>query len=365
MKLFRPRKRPPHESLEAGWENVWDSVVNMSDAEHIEGRERAPSSAWVLRRAVSPLAIGALIIAVMLMSISAKNVELDRATLQSGGALLALAGHGESRVLNGARNFIDRSLPLMLSTHTETSRIENFDPEDLPWLAYVETQTDREYDALTETFRTVEKAYLVHPYGYVMKVAKMMWETIEMAFWGTVLACLLAVPVGIGGARNYAPHPIIYNLSRWICSFNRAMPELILALIFVLMYGFGPAAGILALAFHTSGFLGKFFADEIENSDPGPQFALRSTGANRIKVLRFAVIPQVLPQYYVYLQYIFERNIRAATILGIVGAGGIGMELKGRWDLFDYDHVATILLAILLTVLILEWVTQRLRKQII
>ena len=201
--------------------------------------------------------------------------------------------------------------------------------------------------------------------GYLRRVLIKMWETIEMAFWGTLLAVLIAMPLGVLGAANYTPHRAVYAVARALCSFNRAMPELILALIFVLMYGFGPVAGILALGLHTSGFLGKFFADDIENADPGPQRALRVTGATRLKVLRFAVLPQVLPQYYAYLQYILERNIRTATVLGIVGAGGIGTELKGRWDIFDYGHVSTILLVIFLTVMLLEFLTQRLRARAI
>lgn len=330
-----------------------------------QNQDKVPASTqWALERSVSPFTVGALLVAAILMAFSAKNVELDKAAGQTWTAVLALAGFGESRVLNGASSFLEKSFPMHLSTRMETNRIEEFDRQNLPWLSYIETKSEKDYDAHTNTFTEVESEYLVKPYGYVVKVAIKMWETIEMAFWGTVLACLLAIPLSICSAKNYTPHRALYSVARGLCSFNRAMPELILALFFVLMYGFGPVAGILALGIHTSGFLGKFFADEIENAAPGPQQALKSTGANRIKVLRFAVLPQVLPQYYAYLQYILERNIRTATVLGIVGAGGIGTELKGRWDLFDYDHVTTILLAIFLTVMLLEWSTQRLRSRI-
>ena len=274
-------------------------------------------------------------------------------------------GFNDSKVLNGASNFLEKAFPLQISTIQETNRIENFDPDNLPLFSYVETRVEREYSVIAEKYTETEAEFLVKPVGYITKVLMKMWETIEMAIWGTIFSILLAIPLALCGTQNYTPHRAVYHVARSICSFNRAMPELILALFFVLMYGFGPAAGIMALALHTSGFLGKFFADEIENSDPGPQRALRSTGANRLKVLRYAVIPQVLPQYYAYIQYILERNIRTATVLGIVGAGGIGTELKGRWDLFDYDHVATILLAIFITVVLLELVTQRLRNKVI
>lgn len=326
---------------------------------------RFPSEGWVLHRTVTPKIIAVLFILAVLASFSAKNVELDKALTESGQAIASIFGFGESKVLNGAGNFLSKAFPLQVSTIQETNRIENFDPNDLPMFSYVEVRVEREYSVIQEKFTEKEAEFLVKPVGYLIKVLIKMWETIEMAIWGTVFSVLLAIPLAILGARNYTPHAAIYQVSRSICSFNRAMPELILALFFVLMYGFGPIAGILALALHTSGFLGKFFADEIENADPGPQRALRATGANRLKVLRYAVIPQVLPQYYAYIQYILERNIRTATVLGIVGAGGIGTELKGRWDLFDYDHVATILLVIFITVVLLEIFTQRLRNKAI
>jgi len=336
------------------------SAPNSAPTQGLGGHEH-----WPLYRAITPRTIGILLLVMVLLGLSARNTELDRAAVETGQAVAALLGFGDSQVVDGASGFIAKAFPLQFATRTETNRIADFDPDKLPWLSRVEVIEEQEYDTLTDSFTTVTSEYLVRPYGYLWKVLVKMWETIEMAFWGTVIAILIAMPLGVLGAQNYTPHRIIYSLSRGFCSFNRAMPELILALFFVLMYGFGPIAGILALGIHTSGFLGKFFADDIENAPPGPQQALRSSGAGRLKVLRFAVLPQVLPQYYAYVQYILERNIRTATVLGIVGAGGIGTELKGRWDLFDYSHVATILLIIFLTVGLLEIVTQRLRAKAI
>lgn len=219
------------------------------------------------------------------------------------------------------------------------------------------------YNALTETYVLEKKEYLIKPFGYLSKVFVKMWETIEMGFWGTLLSVLISIPLAIFSAKNYTPNKAVYLTARFILSFNRAMPELIMALFFVLMYGFGPIAGIFALAMHTSGVLGKFFADEIENAPKGPQDALLSSGANKVKVLWYAVMPQVFPSYVGYIQYILERNIRTATVLGMVGAGGIGMELKGRWDMFSYSHVATILLVILITVMVLEYFSQKIRAK--
>jgi phosphonate transport system permease protein len=318
---------------------------------------------WELYHAVTSRNLAILLLAFFLLSFSAHNTQIDKAIVETSKAVLSAFGIGDSRVLDGASRFIGNAFPIQISTRTEISRVENLDREKLPLFSYIEKGELREYDALTDTWTTDDTEYLVEPIGYLLKVVVKMWETIEMGFWGTFISIMISLPLGILAARNYAPHRLVYIAARGWLSFHRAMPELIIALFLVLMYGFGPIAGVLALAIHTSGVLGKFFADEIENAPPGPQLALGSSGAGRLKVLRYAVFPHVFPAWIAYIQYIFERNIRTATVLGIVGAGGIGVELKGRWDLFDYDHVATILLAILITVIALEYFSQILRKK--
>lgn len=316
---------------------------------------------WPLHQAITPKTIALVLIAIIFLALSAKNTELDKAAYETGKAVIALTGSTESNVLSAASEFISDALPFTFESAVNVERIDDFDADELPLFTYIEKREIQDYDALTETYSTETVEYLVHPFGYLLKVLGKMWESIEMGFWGTFLSVLISLPLGILAAKNYSPNRITYTMARTILGFHRAMPELILALFFVLMYGFGPIAGIFALAVHTSGVLGKFFSDEIENAPPGPQSALKATGSNSIKVLRFAVLPQVLPSYIAYVQYIFERNIRTATVLGIVGAGGIGMELKGRWDLFDYSHVATILLVIFLTVMLIEILSQKLR----
>jgi len=192
-----------------------------------------------------------------------------------------------------------------------------------------------------------------------------MLTSLEIAVWGTLFALAAGVPLAYFGARGYAPNRFFYVLSRFTSSFFRAVPELVSALIFVLVAGFGPVAGVLALGFHSAGFFGKFYADDVENAERGPQEALFAVGANKLKVLRRAVLPQVLPQYIAYTQYILERNVRMATVIGIVGAGGIGVELKGRFDTFEFDHVSTIILVIFATVILLEQLSQRVRGRLI
>jgi len=318
---------------------------------------------WELYRAVTPKNLIILLIVFILLSFSAHNTEMDKAFVQTSKAVLSAVGIGDSEVLDGAARFASKAFPIQISQRTEIARLDDFDHQSLPLFAYIEKGETRDYDALEDRWTVEEAEFLVEPIGYLQKVLAKMLETIEMGFWGTVISIMIALPLGILASRNYTPHHMVYLFSRSWLSFHRAMPELIIALFLVLMYGFGPIAGVLALAIHTSGVLGKFFADEIENAPPGPQLALGSTGAGQLKVLRYAVFPHVFPAWIAYIQYVFERNIRTATILGIVGAGGIGMELKGRWDLFDYDHVATILLVIFLTVVVLELFSQKLRKR--
>lgn len=314
-----------------------------------------PPEAWTLRQPFGPRAIGAALLLAVLMTWSAERTELDRGVVQAF----------DGTASQGAGEFFKAALPLVFAERTETARVEGFDPDDLPPLAYLETEPVREYDALSNTWKdagTVE--YLVQPGGYMLRVLALMMKTLEIALWGTLMAALMAIPMGYLSTAGYSPHPLVYNAARGLCSFSRAVPELISAMFFVLMFEPGPVPGVLALGLHGSGFLGKFFADDAENAPRGPQEALRATGASRVKVMRFAVLPQVIPQYLAYLQYVLERNVRTGTVLGIVGAGGIGMELKGRWDLHDWGHVSTILLAIFLTVVALEHLTQKLRGRI-
>lgn len=333
-------------------------------------RPASAAEAWRLREPYSKKLILGLLVGFVALGWSFQRVELDRAVAGTVRAVAYAAGlTDESQVATGAARYAKKGWPVVIADERPVMRIENFDPDRLPWLSRVETRTVVEPEFDTETMELVNRAvtreYLVRPVGYLSRVLVLMLETIEMAFWGTVMAVLIAIPLAFLGAKNYTPWGGVYHLARGVCSFNRAMPELISALFLVLMFGFGPIAGMLALGFHTSGLLGKFFADDIENADPGPQLALASTGAGKLKVIRFAVLPQVLPQYIAYTQYILERNVRTATVLGIVGAGGIGLELKGRWDMFAYGHVTTILLVIFVTVYALECCSQLARKKLI
>ncbi len=316
--------------------------------------KRDPSQ-WELRQPYSAKLVLGLMVCAVLLAWSAKRTELDRGALQT---VNGTAGEG-------VEEFFKAAWPLVFAERTEVSRIENFNPDDLPPLAHIEQEPVREFDAIANKWtESGTTDILVQPGGYVVRVVVLMFKTLEIAFWGTLLAIFMAIPLGYLSTAGYSPHPLVYTAARGLCSFNRAVPELISAMFFVLMYEPGPVPGVLALGLHGSGFLGKFFADDAENAPSGPQQALLATGAGRLKTMRFAVIPQVIPQYLAYVQYVLERNVRTGTVLGIVGAGGIGMELKGRWDLHDWGHVSTILLIIFLAVIVLEHITQRLRTRV-
>jgi phosphonate transport system permease protein len=332
--------------------------------------ERRPAAEWRYRQPFGPRVLALLFAATIGLGISARHVELDRMAALTGEWLATLVGLAEtSQVGRGLGRVAETLFPLQIGERTEVARIEGFDPTRLPWLGRIERQESREVTLNRQTLQTevrVEvKEYLVEPLGYLWRVLVKMVETLEIALWGTILAVVVSVPLALGGARNYAPHATVYALSRATVSFLRAIPEMISALFLVLAFGFGPIAGILALGFHAAGFLGKFYAEDIENAERGPQEALAAIGAGRLKVLWFGVMPQVVPQYIAYTLYILDRNVRMATIIGIVGAGGIGQELKGRYEMFNYGHVSTILLVLFVTVFALDQLSARIRARLI
>ena len=178
-------------------------------------------------------------------------------------------------------------------------------------------------------------------------------ETIQMAIIGTLGAVLLAMPFGLLAARNISPHPTIYTITRLFLNFLRSIPELIYALIFVAAVGLGPFPGVLALIFGSVGSISRLFAEAIEQIDPQQVLAVRATGASGIQTFMFGVFPQALPLLISYSLVYFEHNVRNATILGIVGAGGIGQKLYEYVQLFYYNELlgAVILLVLAVTVI--------------
>ncbi len=192
---------------------------------------------------------------------------------------------------------------------------------------------------------------------------KPLFETVAMSVVGTALAFLMALPLGILAARNTSPHPLIYWAVRGLLNLLRAIPELVMGILFVAAVGFGALPGVLALAFHSIGMVGKFIAEAIEHADNGPIETVRSTGATPFQVVSHGVLPQVIPQLLDLALYRWEYNFRASTVMGMVGAGGIGLELMSALRLMNYDVVAAILLLILFTVTLVDTTGAVLRKR--
>jgi phosphonate transport system permease protein len=191
-----------------------------------------------------------------------------------------------------------------------------------------------------------------------------MIETIEIAFLGTFIAIVLSIPVGLFSARNLAPNYGIFLIARVITVFFRAIPEFIIAMILVIAIGFGAMPGVLALGIHTMGFLAKFYAEDIEHVNKGPIEALKASGASKRQIISFAVIPQIIPSFIANNLYILDRNIRMATMLGIVGAGGIGYELQSSFRMFEYQKVSAIIIIIFITIFIIDHLSSFIRSKV-
>jgi phosphonate transport system permease protein len=196
------------------------------------------------------------------------------------------------------------------------------------------------------------------------KLIHAMFETIEIAFLGTFIAVVLSIPLGLFSARNLAPNYLVYIICKTIVIFFRAIPEFIIAMILVIAIGFGAMPGVLALGLHTMGFLAKFYAEDIEHVSKGPIDALKSSGATKSQIISFGVIPQILPSFVANNLYILDRNVRMATMLGIVGAGGIGYELQSSFRMFEYERVSAIIILIFITIFIIDHLSSYIRSKI-
>lgn len=187
-------------------------------------------------------------------------------------------------------------------------------------------------------------------------------ETVQMALAGTFLALLAAFPIGFLAARNTTPHPVVYYGVRAALNLVRTVPDLALGLVFVAAVGLGAFAGTLALAIHTATVLGKLLSESVENIDEGVVEAIRATGARYPQILSFAVLPQVLPDLISFTLYRLETNIRAASVLGLIGAGGIGYLMNTSFRTFQYQEAAAIVLVLIALVMLVDYLSSRLRN---
>ena len=191
-----------------------------------------------------------------------------------------------------------------------------------------------------------------------------MLVTLQIALWGTVLAVILAVPLGLLCSANIVP-AWVYQPVRRLMDAARAINEMVFAMLFIVAVGLGPFAGVLALWIHTTGILAKLFSEAVEAIDPQPVEGIRATGAHALEEIIYGVIPQVLPLWISYSLYRFESNVRSASVVGMVGAGGIGVVL---WEIirgFQYAQTCAVMIIIVATVAVIDLVSARIRKALI
>jgi phosphonate transport system permease protein len=196
------------------------------------------------------------------------------------------------------------------------------------------------------------------------KWLKMLGETILISYVGTLIGAVLAFVLNFFAAQNTSPASWLRFLMRRLLEFARTVPGIVFALIFVIAFGLGPMAGVLAIAIHSTGALGKLFSEIVENADMKPVEGVRSTGASWVSCVRFAVLPQVMAGYASYALLRFEINVREASVMGFVGAGGIGQELVVAVRKFYYSDVSAILLTIIVTVFVIDITTGWLRGRL-
>ncbi len=202
-------------------------------------------------------------------------------------------------------------------------------------------------------------------WSYLPTIWGPMMETLQIAILGTTLGALLAVPVALLCASNLGVSRWVSLPTRMVLNLVRTIPDLLFAAIFVAVFGIGPFAGMLALVFFSFGIIAKLTFEAIEAIDPGPLEAMTAVGSNRLQIIMYGVVPQALPYFMSYLLYTFEVNVRAAAVLGLVGAGGIGLLLDRSLGLFRYDRAAIIILLTLAIVLVIDYGSTMIRRKLL
>jgi phosphonate transport system permease protein len=196
-------------------------------------------------------------------------------------------------------------------------------------------------------------------------VSRAVLVTFQMALVGSVVGIVLSFVLAPFAARTLSPHPVVYQLARLLISFCRSVPDLVWAIFFVATVGLGAFAGTLTIIVDTIGFCGRFFAESMEEVDKGPQEALSSLGANQFSIIACAVVPSAMPSFTTASLFSLEKAVRSSVVLGLVGAGGIGIELKVAMDLFQYQQAATIIIAVFMLVIGVEKLSSFIRNRLI
>ena len=236
----------------------------------------------------------------------------------------------------------------------------------LLWGSSVKTESSISELVLGFTNMTDLLVQMVPPnWGYFDNITGAILETIRMAVIGTTLGAIISIPVALSSASNIIQNFWLFYPVRFILNLIRTIPDLLLASIFVAIFGLGILPGILALTVFSIGIIAKLTYESIESVDRGPLEAMISVGANKIQLIVFGVIPQVLDSFISYVLYTFEINVRAAAILGLVGAGGIGLFYNRTLGFLEYDKVSSIIIYTLVVVLVIDYISTKLREKLI
>ncbi|ENH97757.1 alkylphosphonate ABC transporter permease [Gracilibacillus halophilus YIM-C55.5] len=221
------------------------------------------------------------------------------------------------------------------------------------------------------SMRTIENIDRILPqflqpaFSETPSILEKMVETVFIAYTGSLAAAIIAVPIAFLAASNMVKHTFWNQCGMWILGAIRAFPEIILAIIFVAAIGPNPFAGVLAIAIGSTGMLGKLYAEIIESIDMNVIEALQASGANKMQIFIYGILPQVLPEFLSYAIYRFEIDVRASSVLGIVGAGGIGMLITFAYMNRNWEEVGMILLSIIITVTIIDQISGFIRRRLV
>ncbi|MGH1273210.1 phosphonate ABC transporter, permease protein PhnE [Bacillus cereus] len=228
-------------------------------------------------------------------------------------------------------------------------------------------QVDASFSKLVVGFPNIMdllKEMVPPDWSYFQVITTAMLDTIRIAIIGTTLGAILAIPLALFAASNVFTSTFLYSPARLILNFIRTIPDLLLAAIFVAIFGIGPLPGILALTFFSIGLVAKLLYESIESIDPGPLEAMTAVGANKVQWIVYGVIPQVKAHFVSYVLYTFEVNVRAAAVLGLVGAGGIGLYYDRTLGFLQYQQTASIIIYTLVVVLVIDYVSTLLREKL-
>jgi phosphonate transport system permease protein len=231
-------------------------------------------------------------------------------------------------------------------------------------LYFIDFDLGRLWDGLPRLAHWAAKAWPPDTSDLAVLIERAI-ETVAMAVVGTTIGVVIAMPCCILAAQNITPSGLLYTPMRWFLNALRGIDSFIFALLFVAAVGLGPFAGVLGIGLHSAGTIAKLWSEAIEAVEPGPLEAAALTGANRLKVISYALLPDVLPNLTSITLYVWEFNVRSSTVLGVVGAGGIGQELKNSVDLLDFARLFTIILIILAMVTMIDQFSARLRRGLV